>query len=51
MIYCKDCALCHEVDMFGQRTLLECRRTELITQADGFCKWCVPKEEEQNERN
>ncbi len=36
---CEDCARCEEKDMFGVATILECSRTGLNTQRDGFCAW------------
>ena len=45
MIYCENCGLCHEKDMFGHVIILECERTHLQTEPDGFCKWGVTKEE------
>ena len=39
VIRCKDCAKCHEKDMFGRGTILECRRTDLAVEPDGYCKW------------
>ena len=36
---CEDCAYCHEKDMFGVVTILECRRNDLAVERDGFCAW------------
>ena len=39
VVYCKDCAKMHEKDMFGVRTIMECRRSGNAVEPDGFCKW------------
>ena len=38
-VFCKDCVKCHEKDMFGVATILECRRTSLPVEPEGYCKW------------
>ena len=44
VIRCIDCAKCREKDMFGVARILECRRTSLATQPDGYCAWAVRRE-------
>ena len=39
VVRCKDCAKCHEKDMWGVSTILECRRSGRAVEPDGFCKW------------
>lgn len=39
VVRCQDCAKCEEKAIFGPRTVLECGRTDLVVEPDGFCKW------------
>lgn len=39
VVHCWECALCREKYMFGVVTILECIRTDLDVEPDGFCKW------------
>ena len=39
VVRCKDCAKSYEKDVFGLRSVLECSRTDLVVQPDGFCAW------------
>ena len=43
--FCEDCAKCSEKDMFGLMTVLECGRTGLVVEPDGFCKWAERRKE------
>lgn len=46
VIRCIDCARCKEKDMFGVCRVLECDRTEMPTQTDGYCAWSKRRDDD-----
>ncbi len=46
VIRCIDCARRKEKDMFGVCRVLECDRTEMPTQPDGYCAWSKRRDDD-----
>lgn len=46
VVRCIDCADCREKDMFGVVTVLECGRSEMPTQPEGYCYWAERRNED-----